>query len=403
VANLTLLALGSSAPEILLSCIEMLKDEGYSGALGPSTIVGSAAFNLFVIVGVCIVAITDPADHRSIAGLAVYHVTLIFSLFAYFWLWFIVVVSSPDIVEPWEAGLALVMFPVLVFVSWLTDKGYLPFLAMDPLPSVDDGTEHRLCKHPRVRVSELHLASAHEFEAGRRKTVQKWKEAIADEAEAVDHTRWPYRDDGRGIEEEPGKLIDNEYGIIAFRSDTERTGSRLNHRHSFSIDVLRRNGTSGTVTCEWRTESFTAVPSQDFVGRKGQLEFGPGVDEQEITVEILGKRIGEPEDAFQVVLSDIKTDGVTSDNKAHFNPHDDGGREKALCTITIANENEAEPDGCFEKLGALSERWFVDRASLQMGWRHGLNRSRWPAPLTPKREMMTPKRRSPRFQVRWII
>merc|ERR1719456_1784406 len=42
VANLTLMALGSSAPEILLSLIETYMNDFYSGDLGPSTIVGSA-------------------------------------------------------------------------------------------------------------------------------------------------------------------------------------------------------------------------------------------------------------------------------------------------------------------------------------------------------------------------
>lgn len=46
VANLTLMALGSSAPEILLSIIELVGADFYSGSLGASTIVGSAAFNL---------------------------------------------------------------------------------------------------------------------------------------------------------------------------------------------------------------------------------------------------------------------------------------------------------------------------------------------------------------------
>ena len=46
VANLTLMALGSSAPEILLSIVEVLAEGFNSGELGPATIVGSAAFNL---------------------------------------------------------------------------------------------------------------------------------------------------------------------------------------------------------------------------------------------------------------------------------------------------------------------------------------------------------------------
>ena len=53
VANLTLMALGSSAPEILLSIIEIVGGNFYAGKLGPSTIVGSAAFNLMVITAVC--------------------------------------------------------------------------------------------------------------------------------------------------------------------------------------------------------------------------------------------------------------------------------------------------------------------------------------------------------------
>ena len=53
VANLTLMALGSSAPEILLNVIEVLTGGFNAGELGPSTIVGSAAFNLMVITAVC--------------------------------------------------------------------------------------------------------------------------------------------------------------------------------------------------------------------------------------------------------------------------------------------------------------------------------------------------------------
>lgn len=58
IANLTLMALGSSAPEILLSVIETVTNLGSEpGELGPATIVGSAAFNLMVISGVSIACI----------------------------------------------------------------------------------------------------------------------------------------------------------------------------------------------------------------------------------------------------------------------------------------------------------------------------------------------------------
>ena len=50
VANLSLMALGSSAPEILLSVVEIWAKGFRAGDLGPGTIVGSAAFNLFMTV-----------------------------------------------------------------------------------------------------------------------------------------------------------------------------------------------------------------------------------------------------------------------------------------------------------------------------------------------------------------
>ena len=64
IANLSLMALGSSAPEILLSVIEITTSGFYAGELGPSTIVGSAAFNMLVISAVCVVAI--PNGERSL-------------------------------------------------------------------------------------------------------------------------------------------------------------------------------------------------------------------------------------------------------------------------------------------------------------------------------------------------
>ena len=64
VANLSLLALGTSAPEILLSVIEVVGNQFVAGELGPGTIVGSAAFNLLVIIGVCMVSIPDGEIRR---------------------------------------------------------------------------------------------------------------------------------------------------------------------------------------------------------------------------------------------------------------------------------------------------------------------------------------------------
>jgi solute carrier family 8 (sodium/calcium exchanger) len=53
------MALGCSCPEILLSSIEIIGKGFEAGEMGPGSTVGSAAFNLFVIIGVCNWAIPD--------------------------------------------------------------------------------------------------------------------------------------------------------------------------------------------------------------------------------------------------------------------------------------------------------------------------------------------------------
>jgi len=58
IANLTLMALGSSAPEIILSTADTMQTLGeLPSELGPQAIVGSAAFNLLVISAVSILAV----------------------------------------------------------------------------------------------------------------------------------------------------------------------------------------------------------------------------------------------------------------------------------------------------------------------------------------------------------
>merc|ERR1719456_1639654 len=101
VANLTLMALGSSAPEILLSLIEIMSADFKLGPLGAGTIVGSAAFNLLCISAVCVCAIPD-GEVRYIKETHVYIITATSSVFAYLWLMFILMVTSPDVCAVWE-------------------------------------------------------------------------------------------------------------------------------------------------------------------------------------------------------------------------------------------------------------------------------------------------------------
>jgi solute carrier family 8 (sodium/calcium exchanger) len=135
VANLTLMALGSSAPEIMLNVIETVINLGSEpGELGPSTIVGSAAFNLLVISGVSILAVSEDNDDRTeeelieddtpkgvkkIEKLGVFSITTGFSIFAYVWMYYVL---NDERVEWWEAWTTFGFFWLLILVAWIADK-----------------------------------------------------------------------------------------------------------------------------------------------------------------------------------------------------------------------------------------------------------------------------------------
>eukprot|EP00736_Rhodelphis_marinus_P003542 Rmarinus@m.9672 len=126
IANLSLMALGSSAPEILLSLIELSGNEYFSGELGPSTIVGSAAFNLLCICAVCVYAIPD-GEVRTIKDIKVFGVTAFFSVWAYLWMLIILLVISPDRIEIWEAVVTLLFFPLLLFLAYAADRNWFRY------------------------------------------------------------------------------------------------------------------------------------------------------------------------------------------------------------------------------------------------------------------------------------
>ena len=144
------MALGSSAPEILLSVIETVTNlGGCPGELGPSTIVGSAAFNLLVISGVSIYAVNDKNEAnpdwdddlrsqgiKKIKDMGVFSITAFFSIFAYVWL-FIVLYDQK--VELWEAWITFIFFFVLIIFAYCADIKGSGGDDEEPLNDMEDG------------------------------------------------------------------------------------------------------------------------------------------------------------------------------------------------------------------------------------------------------------------------
>ena len=126
VSNLTLMALGSSAPEILLSIIEVYAQDFNAGDLGPGTIVGSAAFNMFVIIAICVWCVPSP-DYKKIKHLRVFFVTMVWSVFAYIWLCMILVWTSYGVIEIWEGLVTFLLFPATVGTAYIADRRLLVY------------------------------------------------------------------------------------------------------------------------------------------------------------------------------------------------------------------------------------------------------------------------------------
>jgi solute carrier family 8 (sodium/calcium exchanger) len=118
------MALGSSAPEILLSIIEVYAQNFDAGDLGPGTIVGSAAFNMFVIIAICVWCVPS-TEYKKIKHLRVFFVTMIWSVFAYIWLCLILSWTSYGVIDIWEGLLTFLFFPATVITAYVADRRLL--------------------------------------------------------------------------------------------------------------------------------------------------------------------------------------------------------------------------------------------------------------------------------------
>ncbi|KAJ4957242.1 hypothetical protein NE237_014025 [Protea cynaroides] len=130
IADITLLAFGTSFPQISLSTIDAIRNLGqlYAGGLGPGTLVGSAAFDLFPIHAVCVV-VPKAGELKRISDIGVWLVELFWSFWAYIWLYIILEVWTPNVVTLWEALLTVLQFGLLLIHAYAQDKCW-PYLSL---------------------------------------------------------------------------------------------------------------------------------------------------------------------------------------------------------------------------------------------------------------------------------
>ncbi|GFP85579.1 magnesium/proton exchanger [Phtheirospermum japonicum] len=130
IADITLLAFGTSFPQISLATIDAIRNLGnlYAGGLGPGTLVGSAAFDLFPIHAVCVV-VPKAGELKKISDIGVWLVELFWSFWAYVWLYIILEVWTPNVITLWEALLTVLQYGLLLIHAYAQDKRW-PYLSL---------------------------------------------------------------------------------------------------------------------------------------------------------------------------------------------------------------------------------------------------------------------------------
>ncbi|XP_057339087.1 sodium/calcium exchanger 3 [Microplitis mediator] len=366
VANLTLMALGSSAPEILLSVIEIWAKDFQAGELGPGTIVGSAAYNLFVIIALCVFVIPR-GEHRKIKHLRVFFVTATWSIFAYVWLYIILAVSSPGVLEVWEGLLTFAFFPATVLTAYVADQRLLIYkylhkgyrmnqrgvIVQGEGGDSETGVELEVQEHdgPHLfvdRVGDSCGQEAREFESTRRDYINTLREL------RKKHPALPLEQlEFMAHEEVLGKGPKSRafYRVLATRKMvgagnlsrkiSERAQSDLSEVRAelqrvepesvdiehinamriffepahytvmenvgtFDITVTRVGGDLSTpCTVDYFTVDGTATAGDDYVPVEGTLTFEPGEVKKTIQLTVIDDDLFEQDEYFQVKLKNV--------------------------------------------------------------------------------------------------
>ncbi|XP_006839454.1 PREDICTED: sodium/calcium exchanger 1-like isoform X9 [Chrysochloris asiatica] len=374
VSNLTLMALGSSAPEILLSVIEVCGHNFTAGDLGPSTIVGSAAFNMFIIIALCVYVVPD-GETRKIKHLRVFFVTAAWSIFAYTWLYIILSVISPGVVEVWEGLLTFFFFPICVVFAWVADRRLLFYkyvykryragkqrgmiiehegdrpsskteiemdgkvvnshvdnfldgalvLEVDERDQDDEEARREMArilkelkqKHPEKEIEQLIELANYQVLSQQQKSRAFYRiQATRLMTGAGNILKRHAADQARkavSMHEVNTEVAENDpVSKIFFEQVTYQC---LENCGTVALTIIRRGGDlTNTVFVDFRTEDGTANAGSDYEFTEGTVIFKPGETQKEIRVGIIDDDIFEEDENFLVHLSNVKVSSDTSED-----------------------------------------------------------------------------------------
>ncbi|XP_013780912.1 sodium/calcium exchanger 1-like [Limulus polyphemus] len=347
VSNLTLMALGSSAPEILLSIIEVYGQNFEAGELGPGTIVGSAAFNMFVIIAICVYSIPD-GESRKIKHLRVFFVTMTWSVFAYIWLYLILTWSSYGVIEVWEGVTTFLFFPATVLTAYIADRRLLIYKYLSKKYRVNKrgmivGAEREDLEMGSIKANNLPDGDIKMFEEDGNEEVREFEEHRREYINILRELRHknpdcPIEDLELMAREEilnRGPKSRAYYRIQATRKLTgggnlmkrkferqeAKKGEEIAEKEEvisigfdpcnytvmenvgeFAVTVIREGELSHAICVDFQTEDGTANAGSDFEHVEGTLVFRPGEAQKQIYITVIDDEVFEEDEHFYVRL-----------------------------------------------------------------------------------------------------
>merc|ERR1719225_580569 len=328
VANLTLMALGSSAPEIMLSVIEIWAKNFHAGDLGPGTIVGSAAFNLFMIIGLCMYVIPDD-EVRKIKHLRMF-------CYKYFDKSEVGVVLGSakgdiesraqekfkDDLEGMDPAMAEFERNRRAYITAMKRiRLENPDISMIDLET--QAREEVMSSGPKSRA--YYRAQATRKMAGKEDAKKAFSKQLAAEAEAE-------KANAEAAEKKAAEAeVKRDDGVCRIFFDPPHY-TVMESVGTFEVTVVREGSDmSQAIQVDYKTEDGTASHEGDYIEAIGTLTFGPNETQKHVTLEVLDDDVFEEDEHFYIRISNLrKKDGkafkeieVTDDN---------GKRSMQACT-----------------------------------------------------------------------
>ncbi|CAF3909684.1 unnamed protein product, partial [Rotaria sp. Silwood1] len=319
--NLTLMALGSSSPEILLSIIEIVGNRFEAGELGPGTII------------------------------------------------------SKDVVDLWEAVITFLLFPVVVLLAYMAEKNFFAAKEIDMgeeerklilKPSeVDPAGNVRMFRREELlqflrdlgQAKDLSLEEKAQLFAAKlsenmpRSRMQYRIQGVrmltgskslfphlsgrlqeiyqqAVKQQLLDGTVSPDSENENQREVSPRINIDDDQTIatIEFASSNYAV---LEREQRVTVDVVRYGATDSVVRFRLDTIDGTATAGEDYIKLSEEFKMEPGELEKKITINVIDDNQWEPDETFFVKLS------LADEAETHIKLG-----TKTIALITIINDDE---------------------------------------------------------------